>query len=206
MPISAIVLTGGHSQRMGRDKALLHIGDETFLGLIARKLATLSDDVLMAGTLREGYAEAVAGLSVRFVEDSFEKSGPLGGLHAGLQAMRHPAAIVVACDMPWVSVALLEHMVEMLDTGRGKPCPYDAVVPRDEAGWHPLHAVYHQSCVSTIESMLRAGDLRVQNLIQRLNVRVIEQREIAQFDPRLLSVKNLNTPDDLAALKALKAP
>jgi molybdopterin-guanine dinucleotide biosynthesis protein A len=197
---SAIILTGGQSQRMGTDKALLRIGEQTFLGLIAHKLATISDDVLIVGSLRAGYAEAIAPLPVRFVPDSFENCGPLGGLHAGLQAMRHGVGIVVACDMPLVNVALLKHMVTLLDVGGG-----DAVIPQDEGGWHPLHAVYRQSCATPIEQMAHARDLRVQNLIKQLNVRVIDKTEMAQFDPHSLSLKNLNTPQELEALKGLKA-
>ncbi len=220
MQTSAIILTGGQSQRMGTDKALLSIGEQTFLGLIAHKLAEISDDVLIVGTNRSGYAEALASLPVRFVPDSFKNCGPLGGLHAGLHAMRHTAGIVVACDMPLVSVALLKHMVTLLDMGRGEAFenaidlapsssrmlrPYDAVVPQDELGWHPLHAVYRNDCATSIEYLVRGGNLRMQNLIKQLNVRAIDKAEMAQFDPHGLSLKNLNTPQELEALKGLKA-
>lgn len=200
MQTSAIILTGGQSQRMGQDKALLRIGGQTFLGLIAHKLAQISDDLLIAGCNRVGYAEALAALPVRFVPDSFENCGPLGGLHAGLQAMRHAVGVVVACDMPLVNIALLKHMVALLDVNGN-----DAVVPQDERGWHPLHAIYRQSCVTPIEQMVHAGDLRVQSLIKQLNVRTIDKNEMARFDPHGLSLKNLNTPDEMAALKGLSA-
>ena len=194
---SAMVLLGGHSLRMGSDKALLRIGAQTFLGHIAHKLATLTDDVLIVGRYKAEYAEAVSSLPVRFVADSFENCGPLGGLHAGLQAMQYSVGVVVACDMLLVNVELLKHMAELLGE-------YDAVVPRDEDGWHPLHAVYRQGCATPIEQMLYAGDLRVQNLIAQLNVRTITPDEIAAFDPRGLSLMNLNTPEDLAALKGFR--
>ena len=200
MNTSAIILTGGQSQRMGTDKALLRISDQTFLSLIAHKLASLTDDIVIAGTYREGYAEAIAPLPVRFVPDSFENRGPLGGLHAGLQTMRHPVGIVVACDMPLINIELLRRMVERLDIGTG-----DAVVPQDEKGWHPLHAIYRKRCVTPIEHLVRAGDLRVQNLIKHLNVQAITQNEMAQFDPHGLSLKNLNTPDEVAALLSANA-
>ena len=192
------MLLGGRSLRMGSDKALLRLGEQTFLGIIAHKLTTLSDDLLIVGRYNAAYAKAVSSLSVRFVADAFENCGPLGGLHAGLQAMRYSVGIVVACDMPLVNVDLLKHMTGLLGA-----C--DAVVPRDRVGWHPLHAVYRQSCATPIEHMLNAGELRVQNLIKHLNVRAIESNELEPFDPQGFSLKNVNTPKELEALGALGA-
>jgi FdhD protein len=192
---------GGHSKRMGRDKALLQFEGETFIGIITRKLSTLSDDVWIVGRpdQRHPLAEVDIGPS-QFTQDRFEDCGPLGGLHAGLAAMRHEVGFVVACDMPLVDVELLRHMVGLLDKDK-----YQAVIPKDANGWHPLHAVYRRSCVEAIERMIRVNDLRVQNLIKQLNVRTVEADEMVRFDPQKLSLKNLNTPNELEALKALGA-
>ena len=197
---SALLLLGGRSLRMGSDKAMLRIGDQTFLGRIAHKLAMLTDDLVIVGPHTTAYVEAVSPLPVRFVADVFANCGPLGGLHAGLQAIQNPSAIVVACDMPLVNVDLLKYMAGLLGA-------YDAVVPQDVGGWHPLHAVYHQRCVTRIEDMLNAGDagdLRMQSLIKHLNVHTLKPEEMRHFDPHGLSLKNVNTPTELAALGALQ--
>jgi molybdopterin-guanine dinucleotide biosynthesis protein A len=198
--VSAVILVGGHSKRMGRDKALLAFGGETFISIIVRKLSTLSDDVWMVGRpdQRHQLAEIDLGSS-QFTQDCVEDCGPLGGLHAGLVAMRNDVGIAVACDMPLISVELLRHMAGRLDMG------YEAVIPKDANGWHPLHAVYRRSCVKAIERMIRANDLRVQHLIKQLNVRTVEADEMVRFDPQRLSLKNLNTPNELEALKSLGA-
>jgi molybdopterin-guanine dinucleotide biosynthesis protein A len=198
--VSAVILMGGHSKRMGRDKALLPFEGETFISIIVRKLSALSDDVWIVGRPDQRHPLVEGDISPsQFTQDRFEDCGPLGGLHAGLVAMRHEVGFVVACDMPLISVELLRHMAGRLDMG------YEAVIPKDANGWHPLHAVYRRSCIEAIERMIRVNDLRVQNLIKQLNVRAVEADEMVQFDPQKLSLKNLNTPNELEALKALGA-
>ena len=190
MNTSAIVLVGGHSRRMGTDKALLQINGESFLSIIVRKVMTITDDVWVVGRHSNNHVQTVAPLPAQFIEDSFANCGPLGGLHAGLQAMQHEAGIVVACDAPLISPALLQHMASLLNGD------YDAVVPRDDSGWHPLHAVYHKRCAALVEQSIRAGNRRVQDLLKLLRVRVIEPSEVAQFDLQGFSLRNLNTPED----------
>ena len=193
MNTSAIVLAGGQSKRMGNDKALLMVGADTFIGIIVRKLFAVTKDVLIVGRDSDRYQPTLASFPVRFIKDSFDDCGPLCGLHAGLQAMQHPVGIAVACDAPLLNTALLQHMASLLTDD------YDAVVPHD-SGWHPLHAVYSKRCLSPIEAMIQAGDLRVQNLIKHIRTRVVNADEVAVFDPQQLSLKNINTPEDYEAM------
>jgi len=122
--------------------------------------------------------------------------GVLSGLHAGLLVARHELAVVVACDMPFLSVALLQHMAS-------RAPGYDAVVPRWQGEVEPLHAIYSCHCIAAIELILRRGGGRIVELYAHVNVRYLEPDEIVRFAPEGLSFFNVNSPQDWARAQAL---
>src|ERR1700736_174434 len=125
-----MVLAGGQSRRMGRDKALLPVEGTTVLDRTIRVLEQLSDDVIVVGR------RSAAGQSKpRFVPDAVNDVGPLGGLATGIKLLRRPYAICVGCDMPFLDGSVLTYLVTQSDG-------YDAVVSRIEGKSQPLHAVY----------------------------------------------------------------
>ncbi|HFD40695.1 MAG TPA: molybdenum cofactor guanylyltransferase, partial [Anaerolineae bacterium] len=119
--ISGIVLAGGQSRRLGRDKALLEIEGRPLLARTVHTLAALSDDLIVVTNAPERYAPL--GLPVRFVADEKPGIGSLMGLYSGLKAAHHPYALVVACDMPFLNPALLRYLLSLT-------AGYDIVIPR----------------------------------------------------------------------------
>jgi len=189
--LSAAVLTGGTSRRMGADKALLVVAGTTLLARTLAALCAVSDDVTIIGA-RPAYAR----FGVPVVADDFPSGGPLGGLATALRVARHEQTLVVACDMPLLSVALLRAMA-------AEPRDYDALVPLLSGRPQPLHAVYARSCLPAIGARLEAGSLSVVEMLDDLRVRWLDDEWLRRFDPLLRSTHNANTPAQLDEARQL---
>jgi molybdenum cofactor guanylyltransferase len=193
--VSAAILAGGHGERLGHDKAILELGGQTLVERMVDRLAPLCNDVMVV--LRAD--QHLEGIIARKVTDTPPYAGVLAGIAAGLAAARHEWCIVVACDMPFVSLPLLTHMLTLTDS-------YDAVVPRLEVGFEPLHALYHQRCLPSLLQALAKGQQRVVSFYEPLTIRYLKLAEIIPFDPELRSFFNVNTPEDLAQAEAWLGP
>jgi molybdenum cofactor guanylyltransferase len=202
MTLSAAVLTGGASRRMGADKAMVDVAGVTLLERTLAPLRALAEDIMIVGA-RPDYAR----FGVRLVDDDFPGLGPLGGLATALRVARHEHTLVVACDMPLLSVALLRAMA-------AEPRDYDVLVPllagarraraHDETVQpQPLHAIYARRCLSAILPRLEAGQLRVVDVLDDLAVRWLDTTWLQRFDPRLRSALNANTPAQLDEARRL---
>ena len=183
--VSAVILAGGGSRRMGEDKSQLKLGRQTLLARSVQAMAALSDDVIVVTNT----AARLGHLAIRIVGDEIAGHGPLSGLHAGLRAANHAHAVVVACDLPFLNSRLLRYMI-IVAPG------YDAVVPHWQGEAEPLHAVYARTCLPAVEALLSNGGKRVVEFYPQVNVRYLEHSEIALFDPEGLSFFNVNTSQD----------
>jgi len=191
LPLHGIILAGGQSRRMGREKALLDWHGEPLLHHLVRRL-----QAVCAGVLVVTNSPAVrAWAPVPTVPDERPGDGPLAGIQAGLRASPAEYNLIVACDMPLIQPALVAYL------GRLAP-GYDAVVPRWHAGWEPLHAVYARRCLPVIEAQLDRDRRKVEHLYPALRVRAVSEEELRAVDPTLQSFRNLNTPEEYAELLA----
>jgi len=178
---SLVILAGGLSRRMGRDKAALPAGDGTLIEHLARRLAPAVDETIIAGG-----SERPALDGVRTVDDRYPRLGPLAGMHAGLTAARFPYAFVVGCDLPDVEpglVGLLKALAE----------DYEAVVPRIDGRPEGVCALYQRALASRIEALLTAGERSVRTLLAASQVRYVAPGELRAVDPALRSFRNINT-------------
>jgi len=192
LKVSAIALAGGKSKRLGTDKSLLKIDHEWLLQRILNALATLSDDVFVVANDQEKLAH----LAVRVVPDVPPGMGPLGGIYAGLQSMRHERGVFVACDMPFLNLELLRYMILL-------SADFDVVIPRVGENTEPLHAIYSKACAQPIADLLNRQGRRVIGFFHQVRVRYVEQQEIESFDPQHLSFFNINTVEDLDQMRHL---
>jgi len=196
-PLSAVVLAGGRGRRLGGDKATIELGGETLLQRAVRLVSHSSDDVMAVVRAQQRQrlqVEAQVGQTcngVRIVFDAQPYVGVLAGIASGLAAARHDWCLVVACDMPFINLDLLQHMTTLRQG-------YDAVVPRLEVGLEPLLSLYHKRCLPALWRTLDAGERRVVSFYQSLRVRYIGADEIRRFDPEGRSFHNINSPEDLA--------
>ena len=209
-PLSAVILAGGRSRRMGADKAFLDLGGQTLIERAVARLGRLSDDVIVVTNEPERFAR----LGARLVGDVLPGKGALGGVYSGLRAARHAAAVVVACDMPYLNAGLLRYMAGLLEgydavvpqgsTGRaGGERPDQAAVKAKEIDLHPLHAVYAATCLGAIEAAIARGDLRTMAFFDDVRVRIVGGDEIDRFDPQRLSIWNVNTPEEWQTARSL---
>ena len=185
-PISGVILAGGQSTRLGVDKVLLDFGGTPLVTTVIGKLRRLTDDLIVVGRYRELFDQ----LDALHVEDDYPGCGALGGIYTGLRASRYDKAIIVACDMPFLSLRLIRHMVRLSEG-------FDVVIPRGPKGVEPLHAVYSRTCLEPIQELLSTGVLRIIRFFPRVRVRYMDSDEIAIYDPQYRSFLNINTREDL---------
>jgi molybdopterin-guanine dinucleotide biosynthesis protein A len=187
---SGIVLAGGASRRMGRDKRLLPIDGEPMLRRVVRSIASISDEVIVVTAPGRPLPEGVLdGLDARVVSDGRSEAGPLAGLEAGLRACRTDLAIVVAADMPWIDPGLLAGLLVRLADADA-----DAVAVAGDRGPEPLLAAYRCGPVlASVTRLLDAGERRMAALLGALRVETIS-------DAGGRSAVNVNEPADLARL------
>jgi molybdopterin-guanine dinucleotide biosynthesis protein A len=184
--VSAIVLAGGKSQRIGADKALLELEGQPLIARVLEPLQRLTNDVIIVAKDTAAYAH----LGARMVADTSSEQAALIGLHAGLQAARHRLALAVACDMPFLDDRLLRFMIVASKA-------YDAVVPRMGGLPEPLHAAYRvKPCLAAVEAALQRGELKMTSFLPHIEVRYVDEGELDLFDPERLSFFNVNTQDD----------
>ena len=195
--ISAIILAGGRSSRMGTDKALLPLpGDPniTFVEHLTSLLAPYSQEVLLVArdaAQAIDYAVVERG-SARILTDETPDYGPLMGLYSGLRAM-HPSsthALLVAVDMPFMQPALVSFMLS-------QPLGDALLVPLVEQVPQVLLSVYPRAVLPRIEACLRQGRRDLRSLLAVCPVQYLEEVQLRVADPLLRSFVNINTPEDL---------
>lgn len=187
MSKAAIVLCGGFSERMGRDKAALPFGAETLLERIVGIVSPCVDEVWLVA--REGQeVPPNEKLQLPVARDPAEGLGPLAGLVAGLRAMSSDRALVVACDLPLLRATLVNGLFDLALGSR-------AAIPRVDGHYVPTCAVYSKALVAELEAMLAAGERRPRAILKLPGVIELAEAEVSAFDPELLSFLDCNTPE-----------
>jgi molybdopterin-guanine dinucleotide biosynthesis protein A len=192
--LTGVILDGGGSRRMGRDKAFLEVGGVPLVRHVIEALRPVCGDVLVVTKTPSRYAS----LGVRVVADADPRRAALVGICTGLRVVTTPLAFVAACDLPHLSGHVVAWMASLAQG-------YDAVVPWAGGRWHPLHSVYAASALPSLERRLASGAFRLSEALRELRVRPVQEAELAVLSPGLETLRNVNTPDDYRALRAHSA-
>ena len=204
--LSAAILAGGRSRRMGTDKALLRLAPAgpTLIERVAAAVAAVADEVLIVAN-----DDRLDFLGLPIVPDAHPDTGALGGIASGLAAARNAHCLVVACDMPFLSPALLRAMA-------AAPRDYDVLAPylivgenRQGGGkgvYETLHTIYGRGALPAMREQLAAGQLRIVGFFPQVRVRPLPEDWLRRHDPALRSIFNANTPARLAAARDMDAP
>ena len=193
MDISAIVLCGGQSSRMGyKNKCFFKLGDLSFIEIITDKLSTIFDKILLVTKDPKKYIP----LGYKVVKDLFKESSSLTGIHAGLIYSTTRYNFVVGCDTPLIKLELIKYLVSTIDSN------YQVVVPKVKGYFEPLCAIYSKDCIPIIEEMLRKKSFKISKLFSEVNIRIVGDSLLKKYDPSLHSFFNINTEEDYK--KALK--
>lgn len=194
----AIILCGGQSSRMGRDKATLPFGPELMLQRVVRlvgEAVNLGSVVVVAAPV-QWLPELPAGVFV--AHDAHDFRGPLEGLATGLRALadRADAVYATACDVPLLVPAFVDRMFDLLGD-------FDIAVPFDGRHHHPLAAVYRPTVLAHVQRLLDAGQMRPRFLFDEARAQEIPVEDLRGVDPGLTTLENLNYEQDyVAALSA----
>jgi molybdenum cofactor guanylyltransferase len=182
--LTAFVLAGGKSTRMGTDKAFLQVGGRTLLerSLFLARSAAASVRIVGKEANFSSYAPTV--------EDIFADRGPLGGIHAALRSSHTDLNFVLSVDTPFLTEAFVGYLIDQVTP--------DAVVtvPRTAGRWQPLCAVYRQSFADVAETALLAGKNKIDALFGQVAVRALDEEtwQPLGFAPAMF--RNLNTPEE----------
>jgi len=190
LSVTGVILAGGRSSRMGSNKALLPCRGGLFIEAIYRQLSALFPEVLLVTNTPEQYGF----LPCRKAGDIFPDMGALAGLHSGLYHSRTDHIFAVACDMPYLSDALVRALIARRHQA-------DVVIAEGECGLEPLHALYSRACLGAMEAALLGGKKRLVSFLPEVRVKTVPLREVRAIDPLLDSFRNINTPEDYYELR-----
>src|SRR5687768_15537805 len=141
--LTGIILAGGKSSRLGRDKARENIGNVPLIQRVVMALAAVSSEIIIVGSGLASLSE-LDGVNIRSIQDIASDRGPLMGFYSGLSEASYPYICLVACDLPFLDPAVLKLLIELAPG-------HQAVVPLIEEIPQPTHAIYASSILPHIE-------------------------------------------------------
>ena len=196
LDVEGFILVGGASRRMGTDKAAMVIGGRTSLERVAAALSAAVSPVTLVGARHE-----YDGVRLRNVPDVHGQWGALGGIHAALSAAEKDWALIVACDLPFVTPELFDRLQSFVDNDT------DAIVPIQSDGRpQPLCALYRRAtCLPELEKLIAAGEHTPRAVLANVRTRRIEFDELNDLPGADDFFFNLNTSADFARAKKLLA-
>ncbi|MBD0337440.1 MAG: molybdenum cofactor guanylyltransferase [Cyanobacteria bacterium Co-bin13] len=194
--VTALILAGGQSSRMGYDKALIDVEGTPLLRRTCEVALACTPTVKVVTPWPDRY-QAVVPAAVAFVHEQFlaqevpQSHGPLVGLAQGLAQVDSDWVLALACDLPHLKAAVLQAWARQLES---LPPTTLAYLPQIKGRWEPLCGFYRRSCLPLLEAFIQKGGRSFQRWLDQHPVTVI-----AEVDPALLF--NLNTPGDVASLR-----
>lgn len=195
--VTGIVLAGGASRRMGRNKALLPIEGMSLIERTVQALGKVSGRVILSTNAPDSYPF----LGLECVPDLYVGQGPMAGLHAALKSSKSTWNVVAACDMPHIHERFLRGLLDLAN----KQHTADAVIPVVDGRMHPLLAAYRKETAEGLEHRLIKGQLRMVEWVQELNAVFVREEQleaVTGLDPRRI-LFNMNTPGEYLAAGGL---
>jgi molybdenum cofactor guanylyltransferase len=181
--LTAFVLAGGRSSRMGRDKAFLMLQGRTLLERAKDLARSVTPDIGIVGQQEKFGAEAV--------EDVIPGCGPLGGIHAALAQSKTELNLILAVDLPFIETKFLAYLVSRAEENNAL-----VTVPHAGGSWQPLCAVYRRAFSDAAERSLRSGSYKIDRLFKDVETNAISEGEIIKAGFSSAMFRNLNTPQE----------
>jgi molybdopterin-guanine dinucleotide biosynthesis protein A len=190
MSFESFILIGGKSSRMGVDKFSLVLNGKTFLEIAVENLRNFGE---VSVVISEQNIEIE---NLQVVKDIYKNRGALSGIHSALVHSKNVWTIILACDYPFVSVELIEFLVNLAETENN----FDALAPIQSDGKiQPLCAIYKtESCRNILSEMLKneSENYSVRDFLNRLKTRYVEFSEIEHLPNSDKFFFNVNTPEE----------
>ena len=193
--VEGFILVGGRSSRMGTDKSRLQFAGQTSVERIAAELCTLTSRISLVGSSRDGFDP-----DLRVVPDTHQQWGALGGIHAALGACVSDWALIVACDLPFVTRDLCSRLLTL-----SQPESPEAVVPIQPDGRpQPLCALYRREpCRLEAEQLIASGEHTPRALLANVKTRWVRPEELSDLPGAENFFFNANTPEDYERAKQM---
>jgi molybdopterin-guanine dinucleotide biosynthesis protein A len=191
--LTGVILAGGKSQRMGHNKALLRLGNQTIIQRVLARLNQVTSSQFIVTTFPKEYEF----LDIPMKPDILPGKGALGGIYTGLFFSETTYCLTVACDMPFLKVDFLQYMAKIVaEPALSETKGYDIVVPNHNKGYEPLCAIYAKTCMPHIAKLLKANRLKIIEFFPHVQVREVGESEIKNYGQNDLMFFNINTQED----------
>lgn len=191
MGISCIVLCGGQSRRMGKNKALIKINGVTIIERVIQELKKISKNIVVVVDKRAKYAQITKYEGVKIFEDENRDVGPVEGMRIGLKHIDKQSAFICACDMPFIQGDCVKELYGY------KTEDIYCVVPFANGKLHPLHGIYDKKTYELLSDMVKTDKKKIAYLFDRAKTKIVKD-----YDCNLkLSLTNINNPEDLESIK-----
>ena len=181
--IGGIILAGGKSSRMGQDKAFMKHEGRMLIEYSLHLAKYFCDSIIIS---------ANSNMYLRFaypvVGDEFEACGPVGGIYSALKKAEFDWNLLISCDTPFVTKALVERLIQNIGN-------YDCIVPAYGDWNEPLVALYNKSALKVIEGSIRGKEYKLKLLIKKLRTKFVNVSDLVNVNPDIF--KNFNSPNDL---------
>ncbi len=191
--MTAVILAGGNSIRMGQNKAFIKIDGVPIITRIHSLFKELFEEVSIVTNQKDLFKNFGSSIYTDLLPDK----GALGGLYTGIFFSSFDYSFCVACDMPFIKRPLVEFLIRHTKDE-------DALVPRTTDGLQPLHAVYSKRCLDAIRSVIDRGKHRITDFYDLVRVKIVEESEFLHLDPLRESFINVNTPEELLLIRKPK--
>lgn len=179
--VTAIILAGGKSSRMGTDKGLVLIKGKHMVEYVIDAVKSCCDEMLIISN-QNGYD----GFGVKVLKDDIENIGPIGGIYTGLNHSKNNINIVLTCDSPFVDATLISEMLNSYNNDM------DVLFLAHQNLIYPLTAIYNKRILKNIKSHIEKGEYKVRTLFKTVNSQKMNLSNINS-----LKVQNINTQEDL---------
>ncbi|MDQ7001080.1 MAG: molybdenum cofactor guanylyltransferase [Ghiorsea sp.] len=185
---TAVILAGGESQRMGADKAMVLLDGKPLLTHVLEQITPLFSQVLLS------VHQLRSDVQYQQIMDDGEGRGPMLGIKRGLEAVTTDWVFVMACDMPFVSTALIQALAK-------QRASFDAVVPYGLDRPQPLFGFYAKTCLANMEARMQLGQRSMIRLLAELDTYVMPEQQVKRIDPELKSLMSLDTVEDVKKME-----
>ncbi len=186
VPVSVGILAGGKSRRMGSDKALIELNNETMLARLIRELSGCGE-VFVSASEKGAYES----FGARVVYDENRDIGPIEGIRRLVSEAESEYVFICATDMPFINAGIVDYIREFISSD------YDCFVITDDEHIHPLCAIYSKRILGAVEEAIQEGKYRLREILDRVRCKYISIAP-TKFDKKIL--KNVNTKEELISL------
>lgn len=195
---SIIILCGGRSRRMGKDKGSLVLDGKPMILHVLDTVKGIADEIVLVLRDQEQidkYKSILndADVSIKIVTDEIKDQGPLVGISTGLSYINSKYAQILPCDSPFISKSFI---LKMFEIAEGKE--FDAVVPIwDDGHIEPLHSIYKKDVIDIARDLIKKEKRNVRSLIENLNVEYVD---VGELDETTMSFQNINTINEFKGI------